>query len=170
MTTEFRRPMITTKIDDITTDTIKSSGGKIFANVSEDSNLQDITALVNSWRGIHAPTYGVAIPSSFESVTEVGGIGPTSLFTPLDNRTYIIVAASILNNGVGAGAADFGLLDKQTGIFVKMAAATPAAGASLAFGLRSTPPFNSRMLPTFEVTTGTPADFDCALIYAEIIQ
>tara|TARA_B100000519_G_C14237898_1_gene435698 strand:+ start:1035 stop:1580 length:546 start_codon:yes stop_codon:yes gene_type:complete len=167
-TSEFRRPLITTKLDNLTAETIQLSGGKIFADTRENPNLNDITMLVDSWRSIHAPTYGVHIPMSGTIVIKGGEAGLTKMFTATDNKTYKITGFSVTNAGAQC-TVQIGLQDASSN-FVTIFAGNATATATIACADLIGVTFDNSTFPAFLVTSGDPNDLAFEMSYCEIVQ
>lgn len=74
---------------------ISDAGGKAFVSMNATKTQIDLTEVVNFWRGVHVPTYGVPIPSSSKSAT--GDASSPAVLTPGTNETAYLTAMSISN-------------------------------------------------------------------------
>ena len=96
---EIRNQLQTLTGAEILGSQLSTVGGKVFTN-AEASQL-DLVALTSWWRAIHAPTYGVPIPSS--SKTATGTAASPTMLDPGVNETAYIAGVS-LTNGSGSDA------------------------------------------------------------------
>jgi len=74
---------------------ISDAGGKAFVSMNATRTQIDLTEVVEFWRGVHVPTYGVPIPSSSKSAT--GDASNPAVLTPGSNETAYLTAMSISN-------------------------------------------------------------------------
>lgn len=167
--TEFRRPFLTTTLDDLTAEIVKSSGGRIFVDTKEDRNLQDIHFLIEAWRGVHAPTYGALIPNTSEIRTKVGTGGDGAIFTPSPNVSYEWGACSITNAGGAAPIEiEISLTDGASYVVIETVAIAPSTTTSLAGA--NLPNFDSTVYPYFRVISGTAGDANIGIAIGKIVQ
>jgi hypothetical protein len=96
---EIRNQLQTLTGAEILSSQLSTVGGKVFTNAEEAQT--DLVSLTKWWRSIHAPTYGVPIPSSSKTATGTAAV-PTML-DPAVNETAYVVGAS-LTNGSGSDA------------------------------------------------------------------
>lgn len=167
--TEFRRPFLTTTLDDLTAEIVKSSGGRIFVDNKEDKNLQDIHFLIEAWRGVHAPTYGVLIPNSSE-VHTIGGAGlDGAIFTPSPNVSYQWSACSVINSGGAAPIEiEIALWNGSEIVAVETVAVAPSTTTSLAGA--NLPNFDSTVQPYFRIISGAGGDAKISIAVGKIVQ
>lgn len=167
--TEFRRPFLTTTLDNLTAEIVKSSGGRIFVDSKENKNLEDIHFLIEAWRGVHAPTYGALIPNSSEIHTKVGTGGDGAIFTPSPNVSYDWAACSVTNSGGAAPIEiEIALTDGAAIVAIETVAVAPSTTTSLAGA--NLPNFDSTVYPYFRVVSGTAADALIAIAVGKIVQ
>jgi len=82
-------------VSDLTGAQITDAGGKVFLSPNAVANQQTIEAIASTWRAVHAPSYGVAIPGSQKSTN--GDATTATILTPPTNSTLYINALSVSN-------------------------------------------------------------------------
>ena len=99
---------------------LSEAGGKVFVSSNAVRAQNDLQAVVQFWRDVHAPTYGLPIPSSGKSLSEVDTEAVfQNLIVPAENETYYVNALSVTNASpltnatvtVKIGAATFASID-----------------------------------------------------------
>lgn len=85
---------------------LSSAGGKVFVSANAVRAQQDLQAVVQFWRDVHAPTYGLPIPSTgkTDSVQDTESVF-VDVLVPGANETLYLNAMSI-TNGDPINAAD----------------------------------------------------------------
>ena len=77
---------------------LSEAGGKVFVSQNARSTQTDLANVVQFWRDVHAPTYGLPIPSSGSStVTQDTGDTLVDILAPGANETQYVTALSITN-------------------------------------------------------------------------
>ena len=125
-----------------------SAGGKVFVSSNAVRAQNDLQSVVQFWRDVHAPTYGLPIPSSGKSVSEQDTEAVfKDLILPGTNETLYVNALSVTNADpltaavvtVKVGDATFGSLSvdaQSTTVFIGVGAASPlflTKGQTLSF-------------------------------------
>ena len=72
---------------------MSQAGGKIFISSNALNAQSDMNAVVKVWQSVHAPTYGLPIPSSNQTITT----DSSALLTPTSNESAYITALSFSN-------------------------------------------------------------------------
>jgi len=77
---------------------LSSAGGKVFVSSNAIRAQNDLQAVVQFWRDVHAPTYGLPIPSTgdSESVQDTEAVF-VDLLIPDKNETLYLNAMSVTN-------------------------------------------------------------------------
>lgn len=77
---------------------LSEAGGKVFVSQNARATQTDLANVVQFWRDVHAPTYGLPIPSSGASVAIVDtGDTLVDVLAPGVNETFYVPALSITN-------------------------------------------------------------------------
>jgi hypothetical protein len=77
---------------------LSEAGGKVFVSSNAKITQADLKDVVNFWQNVHAPTYGLPIPSSGTSSTTVDtGDTLVDILGPASNETLYVTALSIEN-------------------------------------------------------------------------
>ena len=145
---------------------ISDAGGKAFVSMNASKTQVDLTEVVQFWRGIHVPTYGMVIPSSSKSVT-FDDTNPTIL-QPAANETAYVNGLSV-SNGNGTDTATVTVTIGGATVFVTD---VPANGTAIVVGLNALQPFllaGGQPL-AFTVTGTTPGDVSGVCAYALTVQ
>ncbi len=91
---------------DIIPSQLSSAGGKVFVSSNAVRAQQDLQAVVQFWRDVHAPTYGLPIPSTGKTDSEQDTEAVfKDVLTPGANETLYLNAMSV-TNGDPINAAD----------------------------------------------------------------
>lgn len=93
---------------------LSAAGGKAFLSNNAKATQEDLNAVVHFWRSVHAPSYGLPIPSS--SKTATGDMTSSAVLTPGANESAYVVAYAI-TNGSGTDAADITVSIGGTTVF-----------------------------------------------------
>ena len=77
---------------------LSDAGGKVFVSSNAIATQKDLKAVVEFWRDVHAPTYGLPIPSSGASKTVVDTADTlVTVLGPASNETAYVTALSLTN-------------------------------------------------------------------------
>ena len=77
---------------------LSEAGGKVFVSQNARATQTDLANVVQFWRDVHAPTYGLPIPSSGTSATVVDTADTlVDVLAPGQNETAYITAFSLTN-------------------------------------------------------------------------
>ena len=83
---------------DIIPSQLSSAGGKVFVSSNAIRAQHDLQAVVQFWRDVHAPTYGLPIPSTGKSVTSQDTEAVFKVVVaPEANETLYLNAMSVTN-------------------------------------------------------------------------
>jgi hypothetical protein len=96
---EIRNQFKSQSLDSLAAKSIQTVGGRVFPDAPSVEDLLAFKAVVESWQGVHLPTYGQPIAGS-NAVAEGTGQG-TMLQAANDNEVYRIDSI-FLNNSGGA--------------------------------------------------------------------
>ena len=91
---EIRNQLQTLTGAEILASQLSTVGGKVFTNARKPQ--EDIKELVEFWRAIHAPAYGMPIPGSGKSAT--GTDLSAQVLNPGTNETAYVLGLSVINN------------------------------------------------------------------------
>jgi len=169
MSKQIRDLVHTIKSTDLTGAQINQGFGEIYLSKDTIPNQLESQEIVEQTRSVKSPFYGSQIPNTATIVTKVPDGGLEPVFTPTVNKTYQIMAADVINAGVGSVSIDFGLMDNNLN-FIKLANVNPSAGGQNAIELRNLFFFDSSVFPGFLVVSGTPGDAVVQLAFAEVVQ
>ena len=91
-------------LGDVIPEAFKQVGSRVFPDTSAFDGLNDLVAVVDSYRATHLPAFGSVIPSTGVGVQAVPTSlnDPTDLVAPSSNEVFKVQAISILYTGVGA--------------------------------------------------------------------
>lgn len=96
---EIRNQFKSQTLDSLVAGSIQTVGGRVYPDAPATTDLDAFKAVVQSWQGVHVPTYGQPIPGT-NSVTQGMGQGAV-LAADTDNEVYRIDSI-FLNNAGGA--------------------------------------------------------------------
>lgn len=152
-------------LDQVLPSAFKQVGGVVFPDTSAVINMNDLAQIVNTYRAVHAPSYGASIPNTgvtAEGIENGGGLEPS------DNEAYQVLAISVANGG-GVAPLEF---DITIGDVLVVAGAIPPAGQVGVNELPAIFPFTIvKGNPIkFSVTSGTTSDFSAKIAYHKVIQ
>ena len=94
---EIRNQFKSQSLDTLASKSIQTVGGRVFPDVPAVDDLLAFKAVVESWQGVHLPTYGQPIAGS-NAVAEGTGQG-TMLQAANDNEVYRIDSVFLNNTG-----------------------------------------------------------------------
>jgi len=98
MVKELRDLLKSQNLDTVLPTALKQVGGAVFPDRMAEKDLADFVQVVDSFRGVHSPTYGTTIPMSGATVNVEGnGI----VLRPNKTEVVSINAISISNASVG---------------------------------------------------------------------
>ena len=167
---QIRDLVHTIKSADLTPAQIESAFGEIYLSKDTITNQMESQEIVQQFQSVKCPTYGAHIPNTGKIVQVQGDSGIVKIFTPEDNKSYVLLAASATNVGSGSVNVRLGLAN-DSGEFVLISAATPTASGGVGgFDTRNVFTFDSSLYPAIEVNTGTAADVEVVMAYAELVQ
>lgn len=94
---ELRELLKSQTLDDVKPSAFSSVGGVVFPDRPAAFDLADFVDVVDSYRAVHVPTYGQAIPNTTATTANSLGTTETSvdLLTVSDNQTYRILGISV---------------------------------------------------------------------------
>lgn len=96
---ELRELLKSQSLDDVKPSAFASVGGVVFPDRPAAFDLADFVDVVDSYRAVHVPTYGNAIPNTTQTIRT--GLLQTktsaNLLTVPDNQTYRILGISVFN-------------------------------------------------------------------------
>jgi len=75
---------------------IQTVGGRVFPDAPAVTDLEAFKAVVESWRGVHVPTYGQPIPQSGATVEITG---PDTIISASGNQVKRVNAITLKNAG-----------------------------------------------------------------------
>jgi hypothetical protein len=151
---------------DVLASQLSAAGGKAFISTNAKATQQDLNDVVHFWRSVHAPSYGLPIPSS--SKTATGNMTTPTVLTPGANESAYVVGYSI-TNGSGTDAADITV--NIGGATVFQGNAAPNATLVIV-GFQGLQPFflvGGQAL-TATQTGGSAADLSFAVAYSLSVQ
>tara|TARA_R110002096_G_C14565830_1_gene720233 strand:- start:1071 stop:1571 length:501 start_codon:yes stop_codon:yes gene_type:complete len=64
MSKELRNQLKSQNLDTVLPTAFKQVGGAVFPDITAKADLKDFEQIINSYRGVHSPTFGVPIPVS----------------------------------------------------------------------------------------------------------
>lgn len=161
---DIRNQLKSQSLDQVLPSAFKQVGGVVFPDASATINLNDLFQIVNSYRAVHAPSYGQSIPNTgltAEGIEDGGGLEPA------DNEAYKILAIQASNGG--GAPVEFTL---TVGDVLLTAGAIPPAGS---IGVNELPaifpmPIVKGNALKFTVTSGTASDFSAKIAYNKTSQ
>ena len=149
---------------EITGAQITEVGGKVFTNAT--SAQDDIHALVQFWRSIHAPTYGFPIPGS--GTTASGDCSSGTILAPEKNQTAYVTGLSFNNSS----ATDPAVVEVSIGNSLVWNGVIDPNGADYCIGAAQLQPFFlvQGLDITVEVSGVSPDDVNFSLSYGLSVQ
>jgi len=161
---DIRNQLKSQSLDQVLPNAFKQVGGVVFPDASATINLNDLFQIVNSYRAVHAPSYGQSIPNTgltAEGIEDGGGLEPS------DNEAFKILAIQASNGG--GAPVEFTL---TIGDVLITAGAIPPAGSVGANELPAIFPITIvKGNPIkFTVTSGTSSDFSAKIAYHKTLQ
>lgn len=162
---EIRNQLKSQSLDQVLPSAFKQVGGVVFPDASATINLNDLFQIVNSYRAVHAPSYGHSIPNTglvAEGIEHGGGLDAS------DNEAYKILAIEVSNGG---GGAPIEFTMTIGGVLVAVGAIPPAQSV----GTNELPaifPFTivKGNAIKFNVVSGTASDFSAKIAYNKTSQ
>jgi hypothetical protein len=96
---ELRELLKSQSLDNVQPSAFATVGGVVFPDQPAKFDLADFVDVVDSYRAVHVPTYGQAIPNTTATTANALGTTKTSvdLLTVPDNQTYRILGISVRN-------------------------------------------------------------------------
>jgi hypothetical protein len=81
-------------------------GGKLYYSLGSAMNQVDIHTMVETFRSVHAPSYGQFIPQSSAIVSETieGGGAPSTIMAPSNNEVLVLSQLIFTNETLGNAA------------------------------------------------------------------
>jgi len=160
----------TVKTEDITAQQIKNGFGNIFLSQDTIENQLESQEIVAQARSTKAPFYGTALPGSFQMVTTGGEAGYFNICGTTEvNKTYKLIAASVLNAGAGNMVAELFIGDGSSGFaFISETGTIPAGGAGKFSRLEME--FDNSVKFYVQITTGAAGDAVVQSATCELIQ
>lgn len=161
---DIRNQLKSQSLDQVLPSAFKQVGGVVFPDASATINLNDLFQIVNSYRAVHAPSYGQSIPNTglrAEGIEDGGGLEPA------DNEAFKILAIQVSNGG--GAPVEYQL---TVGDVLVVAGAIPPTGTVGVNELPAMFPFTIvKGNPIkFTVTSGTPSDFSAKIAYNKTSQ
>lgn len=94
---ELRELLKSQSLDNVQPSAFASVGGVVFPDQPAKFDLADFVDVVDSYRAVHVPTYGNAIPNTTDTTFSFLASTKTSvdLLTVPDNQTYRILGISV---------------------------------------------------------------------------
>lgn len=171
---DIRNELHTLTVGNIKPTQIETAGDKLYFSLDSMDSQLDIQEIVDTYRAVHCPTYGQVIPYSITIANKNATNTDEQTITTalLDGKMYELIAVDFQNEGAGTAVCDFGLSDGGTYVRVGKTGTIPATGRGelSTSGLGSVVYFNSFAYPVFYVTSGTPGDITCNMVYAQVVQ
>lgn len=97
---ELRNILKASTIDAATADQIHTVGGRVFLDASSIVDLNDFARIVDSWRGVHALSYGGPIAGTDTTTTHnMQTDAVEAVLTPQNTEVERIVAVQVANGG-----------------------------------------------------------------------
>lgn len=162
---EIRNQLKSQSLNQVLPSAFKQVGGVVYPDSSAVINLNDLFQIVNSYRAVHAPSYGSSIPNTgatAEGIEDGGGLEPS------DNEAFNILAIEATNGG---GLAPIEVTITIGDVLLYAGAIAP----NQTIGLGDLPaifPFvvvKGNALK-FVVTSGTATDLSAKVAYNKTIQ
>lgn len=154
----IRQQLRSQNIDDLLVSAIQQVGKPTFPDKAGVIDLDALNQIVNSWRSVHAPTYGNVQPNTgvlAENIPDGSGIEPGN------NEVYDIIAVSFANGG-GAPIE----VSMRLGDLVIVNIAVPPTGVtSSELGAIFPLTLSKGNALKFVVTSGTSGDFTAKVAY-----
>ncbi len=164
---EIRNQFKSQTLNSLKASSINTVGGRVFPDAPAITDLEAFKAVVQSWQGVHAPTYGQPIAGT-NAVIQGGGQGDILELTD-DNEVVRIDAIHINNTGVAPLTAYIRIgdcpLNSSMDSFNN--ATLQANGNAIIVGpffMDSTDALNS------VVTDGTANDLQWTVKYSKVVQ
>lgn len=131
MVKELRDLLKSQNLDTVLPSALKQVGGAVFPDRMAEKDLADFVQVVDSFRGVHSPTYGTTIPMSGATVSTVGkGI----IYRPEKTQVASINAISITNSESADASINIQIVD-PSGATVNIGTFTATASTETAFPL-----------------------------------
>jgi len=168
MVDEVRNQIHLIKIEDLTPAQIESAAGGVYLSKNELNNQNDTQNIVNSFRSVKVPTLGTLIPqtTAIHSIAGTGGEG--TIFVPLANKSYILLAGDCVNGGAAPLTAV--LMLHSAGKSVALETQLVGPSETVPFSQVHGVAFDSTTYPYFKVTTGTAGDATFSVAVGETVQ
>lgn len=96
---EIRNQFKSQTLASLVASSIQTVGGRVFPDAPAVTDLEAFKAVVESWRGVHVPTYGQPIPQSGSTVQTTGA---DTLISATGNQVKRINAITLKNSGDSA--------------------------------------------------------------------
>jgi len=96
---EIRNQFKSQTLASLVASSIQTVGGRVFPDAPAVTDLEAFKAVVESWRGVHVPTYGQPIPQSGSTVNVTG---PDTIVLASGNEVKRVHAITLKNAGDSA--------------------------------------------------------------------
>ncbi len=125
----IRNALSGTTFDGLAQSEVESLAGKVFLDTGTALNQEDIVSIQNTYRAIHAPTYGQIIPLSLRCVEDTYEGSPKTLTISAANQeVYQIIGISATDESGSSNTVN--LFMSYSGIDVLLASVAVSGGAS----------------------------------------
>lgn len=125
-----------------TADNLSTIGGRVFLDGSAVAALNDLARIVESWRGVHVPTYGAPIPGTgnVQNLTAQNPNDWEDVVVPTGQQVVAVQFAGLYNADPGVAATvDVALTDADGTAYVAASLTVPPQTFVNAFDLGSQP-------------------------------
>lgn len=164
---EIRNQFKSQTLDTLEAGSIQTVGGRVFPDAPATTDLEAFKAVVQSWQGVHAPTYAQPIAGS-NAITAGTGQGAV-LSASTDNEVYRIDSIFLNNAGAAPITAylKIGACPINSSMDSHNNAVLQPAGNAMVMG-----PFfmDSQTALTVAVTDGTAGDLEWFVKWSKVVQ
>jgi hypothetical protein len=132
---QLRNQLKDITFDDITTDNIKTVGGRVYADSRSRTNVDDLVNIQNGWDAVHIPTKGRFIPGSGLFIVGVIDDSGAIMMNPSDSEVMKCDHIAVKNETLGSLTATAYIQDDAESTRLLIASQSVAAGATVVLTL-----------------------------------
>lgn len=155
---EVRNQLRNQDLNTLAATSLSTVGGRVFPDNAAGPDLRALIEILNSYRAVHAPTYGQPIPKTGDAATLTASEANTweDVIAPANDEVIMVQFAGLYNADAGSPAqVDVAITDASGAAYVAASLEVPPQTFVNAFDLGSAPLFvDSNVSLQFRVKTG----------------
>lgn len=172
--TQVRDLLRNQTLEDLTSTSVTTVGGRVFPDAAALANLGALTQISDSWKAVHAPTYGQPIPQTgnAQSLTASEANTFEDVIAPTGNQVTMVQFIGLFNADATTPAqVDVAIVDSNGTAYVASSLNVDPSSFANAFQLGSGPLWlDSNVSLRFRVVSGPYASVSIRTYAIDVVR